>query len=175
MSEWEERAACSGSACPEIWFSYTRSEVEAAQAICEGCPVRRDCGEAAVKRDERFGIRAGFDLEDVRQRRALARWLEGVQVLGRATKICAECGGWFETKHANATRCRPCTHGLVDSGPVVEHLKRLHEFMTYPEISDQVLVAPQTLGSIAKGRYPHIKRANAERILAIPLRTGVRS
>jgi WhiB family redox-sensing transcriptional regulator len=69
-------AACKGADLglffgPDAEFVTARQEREAAgKAICAGCPVRLDCLDYALERDERFGIWGGLN-ED--ERRALLR------------------------------------------------------------------------------------------------------
>jgi WhiB family redox-sensing transcriptional regulator len=58
---WEARAACRDYD-PEMWFPIGDTDyvtVEAAKAVCRGCPVIDDCYRDAVGRGE-FGIWAGL-------------------------------------------------------------------------------------------------------------------
>lgn len=45
--DWQER---------DYWLSDDPSEREQAAAWCAGCPVIRECGEAADENGERFGV-----------------------------------------------------------------------------------------------------------------------
>lgn len=76
--DWRDDAACLGTD-PALWFAregdQRRSAAEVkrireAKAICEGCPVRRECLRFAVCGGEYFGIWGGTTEYD---RRALRR------------------------------------------------------------------------------------------------------
>ena len=69
---WQRRAACRGKGT-DWWFATTREADEAARAVCEPCPVRRDCLAYALGAPELVGIWAGTDeRERRRMRRASA-------------------------------------------------------------------------------------------------------
>jgi hypothetical protein len=61
---WTARAACRDTAHPDQWFA---SKSSAARAVCAGCSVRVECGEAG--RRERFGIWGGLTPGQRRPRR----------------------------------------------------------------------------------------------------------
>lgn len=44
--EWMSRAACR-DVDPDLFFPQTASEMRAAIAICDGCPVKEECGAYA--------------------------------------------------------------------------------------------------------------------------------
>lgn len=44
---------------PELWFAEQSAEVEAAKALCRGCPLRRECLAGAVEREEPWGVWGG--------------------------------------------------------------------------------------------------------------------
>ena len=75
---WREQAACRGSD-PELFFPATDSDWGApapttshtARALCQRCPVRADCLEAALDSDT-YGVWGGTTRS---QRRALRRSL----------------------------------------------------------------------------------------------------
>lgn len=46
MTDWMDRAACRGHD-PELWFSNDATDRDLARAVCDRCPVRRDCGQHA--------------------------------------------------------------------------------------------------------------------------------
>ncbi|HEX2285032.1 MAG TPA: WhiB family transcriptional regulator [Mycobacterium sp.] len=43
----------------DLWFSERRVDTEHARAICAGCPIRRQCLAAALKRNEPWGVWGG--------------------------------------------------------------------------------------------------------------------
>ena len=44
---------------PELFFAEAPSDVEAAKALCQGCPVRGACLEGALERREPWGVWGG--------------------------------------------------------------------------------------------------------------------
>ena len=66
---WQRRAACRGKGT-DRWFSTIRGSDEAACAVCEACPVRRQCLSYALAFPEPLqGVWAGTNEEE----RALMR------------------------------------------------------------------------------------------------------
>jgi WhiB family redox-sensing transcriptional regulator len=63
---WQRRAACRGKGC-DPWFATTREAEDAARAVCEPCPVRRECLAYALSSPELAGIWAGTDERDRRR------------------------------------------------------------------------------------------------------------
>jgi hypothetical protein len=57
---WRLRAACR-TADPDLFFSSEPADIERAQQVCAGCPVRLDCARAADANGEQFGVWAGVD------------------------------------------------------------------------------------------------------------------
>lgn len=51
--------ACAGAPDPDLWFR-PRSEEEA-KAVCAACPVRAECLQHAIDREEAFGVWGGLD------------------------------------------------------------------------------------------------------------------
>jgi WhiB family redox-sensing transcriptional regulator len=43
----------------DLWFSEKRVDLERAKAICAGCPIRRECLAAALRRHEPWGVWGG--------------------------------------------------------------------------------------------------------------------
>lgn len=64
---WQWDALCAQTD-PDSFFPEKGGSTREAKRICEDCPVRAECLEYALERDERFGIWGG--LSD-RERRAL--------------------------------------------------------------------------------------------------------
>ena len=65
--EWVEQALCAQTD-PGTFFPEKGGSVRAAVAVCSRCPVRAECLEAALARDDRFGIWGGTSAQ---QRKAL--------------------------------------------------------------------------------------------------------
>ena len=65
-SVWPQDGLCRQVSDPEIYFPEDRrSEIARnAKRICRRCPVAGECLEAALLRDERFGIWGGMDERD---------------------------------------------------------------------------------------------------------------
>ncbi|MCV7205281.1 WhiB family transcriptional regulator [Mycolicibacterium peregrinum] len=66
---WQVRAACADTD-PAVFFPGEGQPTEPAKAICSGCPVRVECGQAAIDRGERHGVWGGMsinELEDARR------------------------------------------------------------------------------------------------------------
>lgn len=64
---WTEQAVCA-TVDPELWFPEVGGNPADAIKICRTCPVISECLEAALKRNERFGVYGGLT---ERQRRKL--------------------------------------------------------------------------------------------------------
>lgn len=54
FSEWRKWAACRGASEP--FFSYDEETVARARAICEGCPVRKECLRTALADPRLTGV-----------------------------------------------------------------------------------------------------------------------
>jgi len=64
IPEWHKDAACRGHANPDMWFPeagkpYTRMQTAHALWICAHCPVREECLDEALAKNEKHGIRGG--------------------------------------------------------------------------------------------------------------------
>lgn len=44
---------------PELWFAESPSDVDFAKALCQSCPVRQLCLDAALERREPWGVWGG--------------------------------------------------------------------------------------------------------------------
>lgn len=64
---WEKDAACRG--LTHMFFPANGQEklAQHAKAVCEGCPVRRECARASG--DELYGVWAGTTVEERRRER----------------------------------------------------------------------------------------------------------
>ena len=67
----QRRAACRGNGC-DWWFPTTREAEDAARAVCEPCPVRRECLAYALGAPELSGIWAGTDAVERRRMRRVS-------------------------------------------------------------------------------------------------------
>lgn len=70
--QWERKSLCAQTD-PEAFFPEKGGSTRDAKRICQRCPVIGDCLNAALSRDERFGIWGGLS---ERERRRLKRSLE---------------------------------------------------------------------------------------------------
>lgn len=63
--DWTSRAACSAEGAPDMFphDQDVRGQREA-KAVCDACPVRTDCLDAAFKRGETHGIWGGLDRDE---------------------------------------------------------------------------------------------------------------
>jgi WhiB family redox-sensing transcriptional regulator len=70
---WEDRAACI-TADPDLFFPEAGEHGgEQAKAVCASCPVRRECLEGALARNEKYGIwggTSGADRRELRRQRS---------------------------------------------------------------------------------------------------------
>lgn len=58
---WESRAACADTTgeVTKLFFSDDLPDIALAKRLCAGCPVLLDCLEAAVARNEQYGVWGG--------------------------------------------------------------------------------------------------------------------
>lgn len=174
--DWKLRASCRGHADPDLWFPDSNGATTA-QSVCLECPVRRQCGQDAVARDERYAIAAGFRCTDSHQRDALRRWL-GLPGHGGNARACRDCGQVFETKRRNSLcpDCRDC----VDTEPVRQHVQALNAAgMQIKAIAAAAEVSLSTVHGLRRGSsglpWRYMARDRAERILAVPVPETVAS
>ena len=69
---WQELALCAQTD-PEAFFPEKGGSTREAKKVCEGCEVRVECLDYALKNDERFGIWGGYSERErrrLKQRRA---------------------------------------------------------------------------------------------------------
>jgi WhiB family redox-sensing transcriptional regulator len=76
---WMERAKCRGAA-PSEFFPSDGTGVETAQRVCDGCPVRRDCLEYALRHRIEHGVWGGAS---ERERRRILRRRKVADTSGR--------------------------------------------------------------------------------------------
>lgn len=69
---WIDQAACRDTD-PMLFFPERGESHEAAVSVCNGCAVRADCLEHALRGPERFGVWGGTSERERRRIRALRR------------------------------------------------------------------------------------------------------
>ncbi|MFE3060657.1 WhiB family transcriptional regulator [Nocardia sp. NPDC059239] len=175
-----KRPACNAPGVnPELWDAEGDKRAEfAAKEICvTRCEIRLECGTEAVRRSERRGIHAGYNLGRARERKQLRAYV-GIDHLPSTAEtttakptrtVTCPCGREFLTRSPHAIRCQPCIRDLVDAAPVAAHLSKLRaEFgWTYPKFSDRTGISLAVLKSIPNREF--IQRARADRLLDLPL------
>lgn len=57
--DWTADSVCR-EVDPDLWFPEKGQNAVWAKRICAGCPVTAECLEAALARDERFGVWGGL-------------------------------------------------------------------------------------------------------------------
>lgn len=65
-AEWETDALCRKTGGPDLFFSDSPSDKARAINICHSCPVRAQCLQGAVARNEMYGIWGGYLFPDYR-------------------------------------------------------------------------------------------------------------
>lgn len=80
IPDWTERAACRGLD-PELFYPVGSSgpaveQVDAAKAVCAGCPVRTECLDWALRTGEAHGVWGGTTPEERRFLRRDQRLLD---------------------------------------------------------------------------------------------------
>lgn len=94
MSEdWRHRAVCKGleeDRAAAVFFSLKRPDIREAKAMCNKCPVRRECLEDSLKQQDRFGVFGGVDQYE--RRRALQIDREGHASVNSKPIRCPLCG-----------------------------------------------------------------------------------
>ena len=57
---------------PDLWFAENPIDLERAKALCADCPIRRECLDAALERQEPWGVWGGEIIERGTDHRAQA-------------------------------------------------------------------------------------------------------
>ncbi|WP_280448407.1 WhiB family transcriptional regulator [Nocardia brasiliensis] len=171
--EWRLEAACRGHATPEIWFPEKGNTATGAQDICRKCDVRRECGLAALRTGDRYGIRAGFRCNELQGRNQMREWLGVPKV--KASRVCRGCGAPVV---GNLLLCAACHHA-TPLDEVRAYIERLRRFYSVAEIAERAGMKRATLCDLV---YPrpgrestgYVSKKHAESLLAIevPRRTA---
>jgi hypothetical protein len=107
---WRDQAACKGCS-PAIFFPEQGNSNREAKAICNSCPVQRDCLEAGMNED--FGVWGGM-AQDERRFIAGRKWVAATGIL----ETLNDGAWWYSRDIAEAA-------GL-DRNTCQKALKRLH-------------------------------------------------
>nr|WP_107451593.1 WhiB family transcriptional regulator [Actinacidiphila rubida] len=109
--EWSDGAPCHGNGdlfYPEDYGNETlqNAKIAAAKAICDACPVLRDCGRWAILRPEPFGIWGGMT---VRERgRVRRRMGKSANPIGRSLQPCGTQAAIRRHHRKKEPLCRAC-------------------------------------------------------------------
>lgn len=169
---WDKRAACRTlDVDPDVWYP-DRSDKQGildAKAFCIKCPVRRECGAAALAAGEKFGIRGGYYLET--EQKALEKFLNTV---AEPPRRCLDCGSDLPDSRRGVQRCGACIRGLVDAARAHEHARRLRAAgWTWVRISEEAGLEYETTRCVFK--HKRITVATERALLAVGIPAGVAS
>jgi hypothetical protein len=132
--EWMSQGPCA-QADPEAWFPERGGSTKEAKRVCwTSCPVREECLQFALDRDERFGIYGGYS---ERERRRIKRGETVKPFIKPAPKSvdCKQCAEPFTPKHHSQTFCSRGCARANEAGRVAARKRKLraclqcgHEF-----------------------------------------------
>lgn len=109
---WHAQAACRGVDVDLFFPTAAQEGAEAAKAICEGCPVRVECLEAALERREEHGVWGGTTVEErtrIRRQRARARRAAATtRRPGIGTDACGTDAGYQRHRRRGERPCKSC-------------------------------------------------------------------
>lgn len=66
--KWTEDAICA-QIDPDLFFPEKGASIQQAKRVCDSCPVRQQCLDAALRNNERFGIWGGLSERERREYR----------------------------------------------------------------------------------------------------------
>lgn len=169
---WDERAACREPGVdPDVWYP-DRSDKKGilyAKGFCIKCPVRRECGAAALEADEKFGVRGGYYLET--EQRALRKYLDTATEPARR---CLDCGSGLPDSRRGVQRCGACIRGLADATRAHEQARRLRAAgWTWARIAEEAGLEYETVRCILQRK--RITMATERALLSIGTPAGVAS
>lgn len=70
LPDFGDRALCATSPTPDFWFPLTGESSEQAKGVCRRCPVRQDCLDWALTKNETHGVWGGLS---PKERQAIRR------------------------------------------------------------------------------------------------------
>ncbi len=132
---WELDAACLDHPEPDLWFPEKDEGQDnhgtAAKRVCATCPSLIPCLEAAIDRDEEFGIWGGAGGDERRRLRRVwlvregdpTAWQEALEhhigrLDGTVTEIADRNGTGathgLASTYARGCRCRPCKLAITE-------------------------------------------------------------
>ncbi|UGT71874.1 WhiB family transcriptional regulator [Nocardia gipuzkoensis] len=156
-NEWRKKASCRAHSS-ELWFPERSNQSKTAVEICHACPVRRQCAEDAVKRDERWAIVAGFRCGEKKERDALKDWLNGTVVQA--------------PKPRQTVRSRSSCE-RIPAGPASEHMKALAEVMRYDELIAITGLTAGVVSGLLYGRRGKprqtVRKEDAEKVFSVQI------
>ncbi|MEU2013058.1 WhiB family transcriptional regulator [Nocardia sp. NPDC019302] len=169
--DWRKKAKCLGRGTAQFFPSIRYDRGDDAKAICDQCPVRKQCGQEALDLDERHGIRAGFRLWMETERAQLQRYVQMEPRKEFRRDSCLRCGEEFSTRMRRVL-CAKCD-GRVPAEPIRAQVRALKDAgMTNRQIIAASGVPWGSFNGLVygkKGAPPqrYIAREAAERIMAV--------
>lgn len=115
---WQTRAACRDTD-PERFFptaqdyGAVRSQVQAARAVCQSCPVLRDCRAWAVETGEAYGVWGGTtptERREIRRQRAAG---DPDPVIDQEP-ACRACSLLFAVAAVDGDLCATCEEAACE-------------------------------------------------------------
>ena len=94
---WQTRAACANED-PALFFPTPGVNPHEAKRICRRCPVRTECGRAAIAHGEQHGVWGGMSIDELEAARR-------DPVTGKLRRQCDTCSDWAT---GNSPFCDPC-------------------------------------------------------------------
>jgi len=162
----DDLPACKTSSLhPDAWYPDQKdaATAQAAKTVCIDCPVRIACGTGAIARRERYGIFAGFNIED--EREELEKFLAAGD---ERPGYCTGCGRRISSGRIPRRFCWPCVRGLKDAGPVQAHLARLRAGgLSWRKIAAAANVNRETVRGVAKNKT--VSAAVEDALMAVPV------
>lgn len=97
---WELHGMCAGLDSA-LFFPERGESTDQARAVCADCPVQAECLQAALERNERFGIWGGTS---ARERQQLRR---------RRPISCGTTAGYDKHRRDGTPVCDDCDHAKI--------------------------------------------------------------
>ncbi|WP_069773055.1 WhiB family transcriptional regulator [Streptomyces sp. LUP30] len=104
---------------PELWFSKSSTDRDRAIALCEECPIRRECAQYALDDREVSGVWGGTTLADRRQ-----FWTGQQHRLDELGRIRLVCGSERAYRAHFSYREQPCGECVAAHEALVESERR---------------------------------------------------